>query len=82
MAWVVDPDVLRVEEDGRQVVRAHELADLLDEARAIGESYGVRVIPRMIRSRKAGRALVDEAIRRHAAIIAINATIISVIIAP
>jgi APA family basic amino acid/polyamine antiporter len=43
--------------------------ELLDEARAIGESYGVRVIPRMIRARKAGRAIVDEAIRRHAEII-------------
>jgi APA family basic amino acid/polyamine antiporter len=43
--------------------------DLLDEARAIGESYGVRVIPRIVRARKAGRAIVDEAIRRHAEII-------------
>jgi basic amino acid/polyamine antiporter, APA family len=43
--------------------------DLLDEARAIGESYGVRVIPRLIRARKAGRAIVDEAIRRHAEIV-------------
>jgi basic amino acid/polyamine antiporter, APA family len=49
-----------------QVAAANEL---LDEARAIGESYGVRVIPRIIRARKAGRAIVDEAIRRHAEII-------------
>jgi APA family basic amino acid/polyamine antiporter len=49
-----------------QVATADEL---LDEARAIGDSYGVRVIPRIVRARKAGRAIVDEAIRRHAEII-------------
>ena len=36
---------------------------------AIGESYGVRVIPRIVRARKAGRAIVDEAIRRGSEII-------------
>ena len=36
----------------------------LDEARAIGESYGVRVIPRLVRARNSGRAIVDEAKRR------------------
>jgi basic amino acid/polyamine antiporter, APA family len=41
----------------------------LDEARAIGESYGVRVIPRLVRARNSGRAIVDEAIRRQAEII-------------
>jgi APA family basic amino acid/polyamine antiporter len=41
----------------------------LDEAGAIGESYGVRVIPRIVRARKAGRAIVDEAIRRSSEII-------------
>jgi basic amino acid/polyamine antiporter, APA family len=49
-----------------QVAAADEL---LDEARAIGDSYGVRVIPRIVRARKAGRAIVDEAIRRHAEIV-------------
>ena len=41
----------------------------LDEARAIGESYGVRVIGRIARTRNIGRAIVDEAARRHAEII-------------
>jgi APA family basic amino acid/polyamine antiporter len=41
----------------------------LDEARAIGESYGVRVIPRLVRARHSGRAIVDEALRRNSEII-------------
>jgi basic amino acid/polyamine antiporter, APA family len=47
----------------------HEANDQLDEARAIGESYGVRVIGRIARTRKIGRAIVDEAIRRNSEII-------------
>jgi APA family basic amino acid/polyamine antiporter len=43
--------------------------EALEEASAIGESYGVRVIPRIVRARKAGRAIVDEAIRRGSEII-------------
>src|SRR5947199_5929609 len=39
-----------------------ELSDrLLDEARDIGELYGVRVIERVVRARHAGRAIVEEA---------------------
>jgi basic amino acid/polyamine antiporter, APA family len=41
----------------------------LDEARAIGESYGVPVTTRIVRARNTGRAIVDEAIRRGAEII-------------
>ncbi|MDE3189870.1 MAG: amino acid permease [Acidobacteriota bacterium] len=41
----------------------------LDEAGAIGESYGVRVIPRIVRARNSGRAIVDEAKRRQTEII-------------
>ncbi|MBX5473770.1 MAG: universal stress protein [Thermoleophilia bacterium] len=41
----------------------------LDEARAIGEAYGVRVIPRILRARSAGRAIVDEAVRRGSEIV-------------
>jgi APA family basic amino acid/polyamine antiporter len=47
----------------------HEANEQLDEARAIGESYGVRVIGRIARTRKIGRAIVDEAIRRNSEII-------------
>ena len=45
----------------------------LDEARAIGESYGVTVIPRLVRARTAGAAIVREAERRASEIIVIGA---------
>jgi APA family basic amino acid/polyamine antiporter len=44
----------------------------LDEAVAIGESYGVRVVDRLIRARSAGPAIVDEARRRDAQIIVVG----------
>jgi basic amino acid/polyamine antiporter, APA family len=44
----------------------------LDEAEAIGESYGVRVVGRLVRSRSAGRAVVDEATRLDAEIIVLG----------
>jgi basic amino acid/polyamine antiporter, APA family len=46
---------------------------LLDEAHDIGELYGVRVIERVARARHAGRAIVEEAIRRNAEIIVMGA---------
>ncbi len=45
----------------------------LDEARAIGDSYGVDVIPRLLRARSAGQAIVEEATRRETEIIVIGA---------
>ncbi|MGH3008236.1 MAG: amino acid permease [Gaiellaceae bacterium] len=50
----------------REVQEANEQ---LDEARAIGDSYGVRVTGRIARTRNIGRAIVDEAIRRSAEVI-------------
>jgi APA family basic amino acid/polyamine antiporter len=51
-----------------------ELADaVLDEARAIGDSYGVDVVTRIVRARSAGRAIVDEAVRRGAEIVVMGA---------
>ena len=47
--------------------------DLLDEVRAIGEAYGVNVIERLVRARRAGRAIVDEAERRNSEIIMMGA---------
>jgi APA family basic amino acid/polyamine antiporter len=47
----------------------HEANEQLDEARAIGDSYGVRVIGRIARTRNIGRAIVDEAMRRQSEII-------------
>src|SRR5213078_1181515 len=41
----------------------------LDEARAIGDSYGVRVTGRIARTRNIGRAIVDEATRRGTEVI-------------
>jgi basic amino acid/polyamine antiporter, APA family len=46
-----------------------EANEQLDEARAIGDSYGVQVIGRIARTRNIGRAIVDEAIRRNSEII-------------
>jgi basic amino acid/polyamine antiporter, APA family len=48
---------------------AREANEQLDEARAIGDSYGVTVIGRIARTRNIGRAIVDEAIRRDSEII-------------
>jgi APA family basic amino acid/polyamine antiporter len=45
----------------------------LDEARAIGDSYGVSVIPRLVRGRNAGAEIVREAERRGTEIIVIGA---------
>jgi APA family basic amino acid/polyamine antiporter len=47
--------------------------DLLDEARAIGDAYGVNVVGRLVRARRAGRAIVDEATRRESEIIVMGA---------
>jgi len=51
----------------------HKAHLLLDEARAIGDAYGVDVIGRLVRARKAGRAIVDEAERRNSEIIVMGA---------
>ena len=45
----------------------------LDEARAIGDTYGVSVIPRLVRGRNAGAEIVREAERRGTEIIVIGA---------
>jgi APA family basic amino acid/polyamine antiporter len=51
-----------------------ERADfLLDEARAIGDAYGVNVIVRIVRARRPGAAIVEEATRRHSEIIVMGA---------
>jgi APA family basic amino acid/polyamine antiporter len=46
-----------------------EANEQLDEARAIGESYGVRVTGRIARTRNIGREIVDEAVRRGSEVI-------------
>ncbi len=44
----------------------------LDEAIAIGNSYGIRVLDRLVRARSAGAAIVEEAERRGTEIIVIG----------
>jgi APA family basic amino acid/polyamine antiporter len=57
-----------------QLDEQEEQADeQLDEARAIGDSYGVNVVTRLVRARKAGRAIVDEATRRQSEIVVMGA---------
>jgi APA family basic amino acid/polyamine antiporter len=45
----------------------------LGEAAALGRQYGVSVIPRIVRTRNVGQAIVDEASRRRAEIIVLGA---------
>ena len=47
--------------------------ELLDEARAVAEPYGVRVVERVVRARNAGRAIIEEAELRGAEIIVLGA---------
>ncbi len=50
-----------------------EAANLeLDQAVAVGDSYGVRVVDRLLRARTAGPAIVEEAERRGAEIIVLG----------
>jgi APA family basic amino acid/polyamine antiporter len=53
-----------------QVEEAHEL---LDNAYAIVEAYGVRAVERVVRARQAGRAIVEEADRRGTEVVVLGA---------
>jgi APA family basic amino acid/polyamine antiporter len=59
--------------DAALAEQEHEADRLLDEARNAAESYGVRMVERIVRSRNAGRAIVEEAERRHAEIVVLGA---------
>jgi APA family basic amino acid/polyamine antiporter len=50
-----------------------EADELLDEARALVESYGIRVVPRLVRGRSASAAIADEAMRLNADLVVIGA---------
>jgi basic amino acid/polyamine antiporter, APA family len=56
-----------MDEESRQA--EHELG----EAAALGREYGVFVIPRIVRTRNVGQAIVDEARRRRSEIIVLGA---------
>ena len=53
--------------------RVQAAEELLDRARALLEEYGVRVITRIVRSRRAGDAIVEEAERRNAELVVLGA---------
>jgi basic amino acid/polyamine antiporter, APA family len=50
-----------------------EANDLLEDARGLVEAYGVRVVTRLARARRAGPAIVDEAVSRQAELLVIGA---------
>jgi APA family basic amino acid/polyamine antiporter len=50
-----------------------EANDILDNAAAFVESYGVRAVTRLLRARSAGSAIVEEAARRHAELVVLGA---------
>ncbi len=50
-----------------------EAERVLDDAQAFLESYGVRAVTRLLRARRAGPAIVEEAARRNAELIVIGA---------
>jgi APA family basic amino acid/polyamine antiporter len=50
-----------------------EANDLLDDARALVESYGVRAVTRLERARSAGPAIVANAVARNAELVVIGA---------
>jgi APA family basic amino acid/polyamine antiporter len=50
-----------------------EADELLDDAQALLEEYGVRAVTRLVRARSAGRAIVEEAERRNAELVVVGA---------
>ncbi len=50
-----------------------EANELLDEARAVVERYGVRAVVRLARARRAGPAIVEDAVQRQAELIVVGA---------
>ena len=59
--------------DSRLESEEAQADDALDAAAAIAELYGVAVTERLVRARSAGRAIVDDAVRRQSEIIVMGA---------
>ena len=76
-AQIVAVNVIEIPLEQPLSTETAELEDLahreLDEARRIGDSYGVDVVPRLLRGRSAGAEIVGEAARRGTEIIVIGA---------
>jgi APA family basic amino acid/polyamine antiporter len=53
--------------------REDEAGQLLDDAQALLESYGVRAVTRLLRARSAARAIVEEVERRQAEVVVVGA---------
>ncbi len=49
-----------------------EVEELLDDAQALVESYGVRAVTRVLRARRAGPAIAEEARRRNAELVVLG----------
>ena len=59
--------------DARLPEEEDEAEALLDDAQALVESYGVRAVTRLLRARRAGPAIVEEARRRNAELVVLGA---------
>jgi APA family basic amino acid/polyamine antiporter len=59
--------------DAKLGEREDEAEELLDDAQALVESYGVRGVTRLVRARSAGPAIVDEVERRNAELAVVGA---------
>jgi basic amino acid/polyamine antiporter, APA family len=59
--------------DARMDKEQDEAEALLDDAQALVESYGVRAVTRLLRARRAGPAIVEEARRRNAELVVLGA---------
>jgi basic amino acid/polyamine antiporter, APA family len=59
--------------DARLEHEEDEAEGLLDDAQALVESYGVRAVTRLVRARRAGPAIVEEARRRNAELVVLGA---------
>jgi len=65
---------LQLRLDAKVPEQEEALDDLLDDADAVGQSYGVKVVERLARGRQAGPTIVEEAGRRGSEIIVIGTT--------
>jgi APA family basic amino acid/polyamine antiporter len=63
LARPLDADLGAIEDRANQ---------LLDDAQALVEEYGVRAVARLVRSRSAGGSIVEEAVARNAELIALG----------